>query len=199
MAQPRQQQRSSGKPVKLTGKAGKGPVIEGVKKGKPVDVPPRDFPRPRGGSRLNCSKCKITSVNNQQVPAGKTNAVAYIAEDTKTFTITATRQPADCSCTWSNVNIEFVAIATGAAARIKRKNFKFDQIVEIVTVNPNRRNPYFTVNECSLTLKISQLNDDLRRGINTENVFFQGVVTLIKVGVKCNSMIFTLYLNITDK
>jgi hypothetical protein len=50
-----------------------------------------------------------------------------------------------------------------------------------------------------LTLRISQLNDDLRKGINTENVFFQGVVTLIKVGVKCNSKIVTLYLNITDK
>ena len=199
MAQPRQQQRSSGKPVKATGKPGKGPVIAGLKKGKPVDVPAEDFPRRRGGVRLNCSKCRITSVNNQQVPPGKNNAVAYIAEDSTSFTIAATRQPADCPCIWSNVNIEFAAIATGAAARIKRKDFKFDQILEIVTVNPNRRNPYFTINDCSLTLGISQLNDDLRKGINTENVFFQGVVTLIKVGVKCNSKIFTLYLNITDK
>src|SRR5687767_5414358 len=120
MAQPRQKQPLPGKPVKAKGKPGKGPVIEGLKKGKPIEVPVEDFPPRRGGVRVDCSQCKITSVNNQQVPAGKKNAVAYIAENTKTFTINATRQPSDCPCIWSNVNVEFAAIATGAAAQIKR-------------------------------------------------------------------------------
>lgn len=199
MAQSRQQQRLFGKPAKVTGKPGKGPVIEGLKKGKPIPVPAGDFPRPRGGARLDCRNCKITSVNGQQVPAGKNNATAFVAENTATFTISATRQPAACPCVWSNVNIEFAAIATGSAKLLKRKNFKFDQVLDVVKINPNRPNPYFTINDCTLTLKISRLNDDFRDGINTESVFFQGVITLIKVGVKCNSKIFTLYLNITDK
>ncbi|HEX5702838.1 MAG TPA: hypothetical protein VFX97_06545 [Pyrinomonadaceae bacterium] len=197
MKQSRRKQTQAAKPIS---KSAKGIVVEGLKKGEPIPVPAKAFPRRRGGPRLNCRNCRITSVNGQPVPAGKNNATAYITENTNTFDIRATRQPADCPCTWSNVNIEYVAIAIGTiATRLKRKDFKFDQILEVAQINPNRPNPYFTVNECTLTVKISQLNDDFRNGINTSGLFIKGVVTLIKVGVKCNSKIFTLYLNITDK
>jgi hypothetical protein len=175
----------------------KGPIKEGIKKGEPIPVPPGAFPPLPGPN--NCKNCTITTINGQQVGPGR-NGVAFISEDTKEFTLTATRNPANCPCNWSNVNIEYVAVATGSAKNLKRKNFKFDQLLQVITINGNDpRNPYITINNCVLTIKISQLNKDLRDGINTQRVFFKGVVTLVKLGVKCNGRIVTLYLNITDK
>ena len=109
------QQQIKAKPVPV-----KGPFKEGIKKGKPVPIPPVAFPPVRG--RDDCKNCKITAINGQQVRSGR-NGVAFISEDTEQFTLTATRNPADCPCTWSNVNIEYVAVATGSAKNLKRKNF----------------------------------------------------------------------------
>ncbi len=176
----------------------RGSIKLGIKKGKPE-------PLPRGAMRVGqtvdgCHNCVIRALNGQPFPPGTTTATNFLPETTIAFVINATPNPANCPCTWSNeLYVEYVAVLTGAAKLIKRKNLQFPQILELIKIDPhNPQNPYATIAGCRLTISIKQLNADLRAGINTQHAFFQGVPTRIKLGVKCNSAVRTIVINITD-
>jgi len=128
--------------------------------------------------------------------------VGYVTvkENEPALTIKANTRPPNCPCKWSLVGIEYVEVLTGAAAQLKRRNFQFHQLIETITINPaNPQNPYITVNNCTLTINIKSLNDDLRRGINTGRPpFSQGVVVRLGVRVKCGTKAVQLIINVAD-
>jgi hypothetical protein len=147
-----------------------------------------------------CRNCVIAALNNQQFPPGTTTASAFQPENVAVYTINARPNPATCPCEWSKeIYVEYVAVLTGAASTIKRRNLQFPQVLELIKIDPrDPKNPYVTINGCRLSIKIKDLNRDLRAGINTQHAFFQGVVTALKLGVKCNSQTRTIYITITD-
>ena len=169
-----------------------------LKRGKPPTLPRRAMPAPATTER--CRNCVITALNGQGFPAGTTTATAYEPDNTRAYTLTATPSDARCPCKWSNeLWIEYVAVATGHATRLKRKNMQMPQVLELIKMDlhdPN--NPYVTITGCTITIRISDLNRDLRAGINTQNVFFKGVVTRLELGVSCNQTYRTIVINITD-
>jgi len=179
--------------------------VPGVAKGPKAEAAP-EF---RGGGHTveRCRSCRIASLrlstsgapSIEQLQATKQVGYVTVKENEPALTITAGTEPHDCPCTWSLVGIEYVEVLTGAAARLKRQNFQFSQLIETITVDPaNARNPYVTVNNCTMTIKIKDINDDLRQGINTGKPLSQGVVVRIGVRVKCGTEPVKLIINIVD-
>lgn len=170
-------------------------VKQGIKKG--VEPSPENFAS--GKTQERCRNCRITAINGINFPPGKNTARVNITENTALFTLTSTPNPETCPCKWSEVGVEYVAVLTGAAKILKRKSFTMPQIIELIKIDPNNsNNPYFTINNCQLSMKIKDLNTDLRNGINAQHAFFQGVPMSITVKVKCNSHVRTIVVEITD-
>jgi hypothetical protein len=173
-------------------------VKQGIKKGKPEALPRGAMP-PATIDR--CRNCVISALNGQAFPPGSTTGTTAVPENQAQLQITATPNPANCPCKWSNeVYVEYVGVLTGHATKLKRKNFQFPQVVELIKIDPrDPKNPYVTIAGCTITIQISQLNQDLRNGINTQHAFFRGVVTRLKLGVSCNKSYRTIYIDVTDK
>lgn len=185
--------------------AGKKPQA-GVGKGQRPGAPPRFGAAPKTVDR--CRNCRITSLvlattgapSITQPQVVRKVGFVTVKENEPELTIRATTAPPECPCVWSLVGVEYVEILTGAAAKMKRRNFHFHQIIETITIDPaNPRNPYASVNGCTLKIKIKDLNDDLRAGINTgKSPFAQGVVVRLGVRVKCGTTPVTLLINVAD-
>jgi hypothetical protein len=187
---------------------GDGPPDPGiVKRGRPAAQPGFGAPRPPVADR--CRDCEVISLTlstsggptiTDPGTAGRKTAYLTVKENEPALTIKANTRPADCPCVWSQVGIDYVEILTGAAARTKRRHFKFDQVIERVTVDPlTGRSPYITLANCTITFNIDALNKDLRAGINTgKPVFVQGVVVDLIVRVKCGRNDRVIIVNVTD-
>jgi hypothetical protein len=175
-----------------------GPIKQGLQKGAPERLPRGAMVA--GPTQDGCRNCVIRALNNVPFPPRTTTATAFVADNAPPYVITASPNPPACPCTWSNeIYIEYVAVLTGAAGRLKRKNMQFPQVLERIKLNPrDPQNPYVTIAGCTLTIDIAALNTDLRAGINTQHAFFQGVVTQLKLGVKCNGTYRTILINVTD-
>jgi hypothetical protein len=73
------------------------------------------------------------------------------------------------------------------------------QTYETISIDPaDPQNPYVTIRNCTMTILISAPNNDLRDGINTRHVFFQGVPVEIAVAVRCGDKAVTLVIALLD-
>ena len=147
--------------------------------------------------RRNCRTCRIIRINNQPFPASRSTARISRSENTQNLVISVRPSCPGCPCKWSTLAVQYIIVLTGAASRIRRKQ-SAPQLIGTARTNPNNTNPFFTVNGCTLTIKISKLNRDLRRGAGLPRPFRQGVPVSVTVRVKCNSKSKTIVVNITD-
>jgi hypothetical protein len=176
----------------------------GAKKGQPA---PKKRPAKAGPADVPCLDCQITqlvlSATQRSIfdpgTAGKIGLI-NIREDEPLLRIRAVPSDSKCPCSWSNVEIEYVEVLTGAAKRMKRRHFKLAQLLETINVDPaNPRNPYFAVTGCTMRIRIADINTDLRNGINTgKPPFSQGVVTRLTLAVKCGGTPVELRINYLD-
>ena len=149
--------------------------------------------------KLNCDKCVIEQINAAKFKNTRQAVSFNVKENKKEFVITAIPSIKGCPCVWSNFRLEYSIILTGKKD-IKRSSI-FSSLNETVTVNPSRNKNYFTIKGCTLTVKVSKLNDDLRNGnIRGARAFRNVLVPLRLAGrVKCGKKWRTFQIVFLDK
>ncbi len=89
-----------------------------------------------------------------------------------------------CPCIWSNIALSYVWNLAGPE-NIKRRHLQMPQLIDSSNNNLNPNGAYVTRAACTLTIKISDLNRDMRNGSITLP-FRKGVPLEISTMVKCD-------------
>ena len=195
--------KASLKPAPIAQRAPDGRPVPGVKKGPPLQQPEFRDQRPSTTDCRNCviSRVRITTADARPLLFDPATAGDFgrigVADNERAITLVATPNPRNCPCHWSNVEVQYVVVLTGAARRMKRSQFKLSQLVQPMVLDP-RSNPYVTVTNCTCTIAISDLDRDLRAGINTQRDFYQGVPMAVLIAVKCGRRAVTLRIDLRD-
>lgn len=120
---------------------------------------PRTVEKPR---KLKCDKCVITQINDTTFAAKNQYVTFSVKENAAELVLKAIPSIKDCPCEWSKFAIEYAVILTGKKD-IKRKNI-FSSLNETLTFDASKNPAHFIFKGCSVTIKISKINQDLRNG-----------------------------------
>jgi hypothetical protein len=155
------------------------------------------FLEKRGKKKKDCDNCVISAINGQPFPRRANKVTITVAENVGQVQIQATPDPRGCPCEWSRAAVEYVVVLTGGAERLRRKDFNSPQLIDTARgIRPN--NQYFMIAGCTLTVDVSAINRDFRRGINIGRALRTGVPLATYVRVRCNSRAREVRILITD-
>jgi hypothetical protein len=149
----------------------------------------------KGGTteRPNCNDCRITSITvtrdanppeTAAFPANRNSVEFPVLENVNTLTVSVTTSKPHCPCIWSNIALSYVWNLAGPE-NIKRRHLQMPQLIDSSNNNLDPNGAYVTRAACTLTIKISDLNRDMRNGSITPP-FRKGVPLEISTMVKCD-------------
>lgn len=149
--------------------------------------------------KINCDKCVIVQINKAKFKNTRQAVSFKVKENKKDFVITAVPSIKGCPCVWSKFKLEYSLILTGKKD-IKRESI-FSSLNETVNVDPARNKGYFAFKGCTLTIKISKLNDDMRNGNIKGSRAFRNVLVPLRLAgrVKCGKKWRTFQIVFLDK
>ncbi len=157
---------------------------------------------PAGGRtqvRRNCRDCVIVQINDTGFTRNSQMVQFEVSENTDDFVIRATPSIENCGCTWSNIDIMYILILTGNATGRRADLLRMPQLIEQRPARIDRNPDFFQVENCTLHIRISRINQALRnRNVNEPGFHTQGIPLGLCGKVRCNSRWREFRIRITD-
>jgi len=150
--------------------------------------------------RPSCKDCIIEGMNDLQFLNNREIGAFRLPESTMALAFTAKPSIEDCPCKWDDqITVEYIRIHTGLANQTRRQLFLVPQLVQTSRARISALPNHVTVNACTLEIKISRINQDLRDGnIGGTSFNFKAVPLRVGARVRCNGKWRKLMLEITD-